>query len=115
MENSNTLRGRPAFHYRAGRLGFWVFLENQKTKEHIFMSQEFIPDDNSSDRPNNGPAEPKQEIVKIKVIGSRKAVFKTIHNLYLLGFAAVGDWSPPQPSNKPGEFVSVLIRRSGKM
>lgn len=78
------------------------------------MSQEFVPDDNSSDRPNDGSAEPEQEIIQIRVVGSRKGVFKTIHHLYLLGFAAVGDWSPPQPGSKPGEFVSVLIRRSSK-
>jgi hypothetical protein len=85
------------------------------------MSQEFVPDDNLSvsgaleeDCPSESPEEPEQEIVQIRVVGSRKGVFKTIHHLYLLGFATVGDWSPPQPGSKPGEFVSVLIRRSSK-
>ncbi|MCU0546999.1 MAG: hypothetical protein MUE44_33365 [Oscillatoriaceae cyanobacterium Prado104] len=66
------------------------------------------------DRPSNSPEESEQEILQIRVVGSRKGVLKTIHHLYLLGFAAVSDWSPPQPVSKPGEFVSVLIRRSSK-
>jgi hypothetical protein len=78
------------------------------------MSQEFVPDDNSSARPNDNPPEPEQEIVQVRIVASRKGVLKTIHHLYLLGFAAVSDWSPPQPGSKPGEFVSVLIRRSSK-
>lgn len=35
MENFNTLRSRPACYDFAGRLGFEVFLENQKPKENI--------------------------------------------------------------------------------
>jgi hypothetical protein len=44
----------------------------------------------------------------------RAAVLKTIHTFYLVGFAAVGDWSPPQPAAQPEQFVSVSIRRSSK-
>jgi len=78
------------------------------------MSQEFLPDDNLSDRPNDGPAVSEQEVVQITVVGSRKAVLETIHTFYRLGFAAVGDWSKLQRGGKPGQFVSVLIRRSRK-
>ena len=78
------------------------------------MSQEFLPDDNLSDRPNSNSAASEQEVVLLTVVGSRKAVLETIHTLYRLGFAAVGDWSPPQRGPKPGQVVSVLIRRSGK-
>jgi hypothetical protein len=123
MEDLNILCSRPAWLDFAGRLGFEVFLRKPKNKngEHKIMSQEFVPDDNSSvsgaleeDRPSNSPEESEQEILQIRVVGSRRSVFKTIHHLYLLGFAAVGDWSPPQPGSKPGEFISVLIRRSSK-
>ncbi|MEG3859537.1 hypothetical protein [Microcoleus sp. herbarium12] len=79
------------------------------------MSQEFLPDDNSSDCRNDGSTLCEQEIVQITVVGSRKAVLETIHTLYRLGFAAVGDWSPPQRGPKPGQVISVLIKRSGKV
>ncbi|MEG4395700.1 hypothetical protein QUB30_25270 [Microcoleus sp. BROC3] len=69
----NTLSSRPALCYRAGRLGFWVFLKNQKPGDHI-ISQEFVPDDNLSARPNNTSAVSKQEVVPIAVVRSRKAV-----------------------------------------
>ncbi|MCC3584442.1 MULTISPECIES: hypothetical protein [unclassified Microcoleus] len=85
------------------------------------MSQEFLPDDNSSvsealeeDRPNDD-FESEQEVLQITVFGSHKAVLETIHTLYRLGFAAVGDWSPPQRGPKPGQVISVLIKRSGKV
>ena len=79
------------------------------------MSQEFLPDDNLSDCPNDGSAVSEQEVVQITVTGSRKAVLETIYTLYRLGFAAVGDWSKLQPGPKPGQFISVLIKRSSKM
>ena len=68
------------------------------------MSQEFVPEDNSfvspalpDDRPNSDSALSEQEVVRISVVGSRKIVLETIHTLYRLGFAAVGDWSKLQP------------------
>ncbi|AFZ05656.1 hypothetical protein Osc7112_1106 [Oscillatoria nigro-viridis PCC 7112] len=78
------------------------------------MSQEFVPDDNFSARPNDDSAASEQEVVRIAVFGSRAAVLETIHTLYRLGFAAVGDWSPPQRGAQPGQVISVLIRRSRK-
>ena len=78
------------------------------------MSQEFVPEDNFSVNPNDGSAESEQEIVQITVIGSQKTVLETIHTLYRLGFATVGDWSPPQRGPKPGQVISVLIKRSSR-
>jgi len=78
------------------------------------MSQEFVPDDNESDRPNSDSAVSEQEVVLLTIFRSRAAVLETIHTLYRLGFAAVGDWSPPQRGAKPGQVISVLIRRSRK-
>ncbi|MEG5121050.1 MULTISPECIES: hypothetical protein, partial [unclassified Microcoleus] len=51
MENLSIRCGRPAFRYCAGRLGFWVFLA-QKQGENI-MAQEFLPNSDDSDRPND--------------------------------------------------------------
>ena len=85
------------------------------------MSQEFVPDDNldvsealEEDRPNDASAVSEQEVVRITVVGSHAAVLETIHTLYRVGFAQVGDWSPPQRGAKPGQVISVLIRRSRK-
>ncbi|MCU0544206.1 MAG: hypothetical protein MUE44_18855 [Oscillatoriaceae cyanobacterium Prado104] len=45
------------------------------------------------------------------LIGSPKTVTSTIQALHSLGYAAAGDWSPLQPTGKPPEVMSVLIRR----
>jgi hypothetical protein len=77
------------------------------------MSQEFVPDDNSSDRPNDDSAAVcEQEVVLLTLVGSPKGVRETILTLYRLGFAEVGDWSPPQRAANPKQVISVLIRRS---
>ncbi|MEG4346493.1 hypothetical protein QUB70_24910 [Microcoleus sp. A003_D6] len=114
IENRSILCSRPAcVTVRGGWVFGFSYKKNQKPGDHI-MSQEFLPDDNLFDRPNDESAVSEQEVVRITVVGSRKAVLETIHTLYRLGFAAVGDWSPPQRGPKPGQFVSVLIRRSRK-
>jgi hypothetical protein len=77
------------------------------------MSQEFLPDDNKSDRSNDDSAAvSEQEVVLLTVVGSPKGVRETILTLYRLGFAEVGDWSPPQRAVNPKQVISVLIRRS---
>ncbi len=75
------------------------------------MSQEFVPDDNLSDRPNSDSAISEQEVVLLTVVGSPSGVRETILTLYRLGFAQVGDWSPPQRAANPKQVMSVLIRR----
>ena len=78
------------------------------------MSQELVPDDNKSDRPNDDSAAvSEQEVVLLTVVGSPKSVRETILTLYRLGFAEVGDWSPPQRAANRKQVMSVLIRRSG--
>jgi len=91
MENLSIRCGRPAFRYCAGRLGFWVFLA-QKQGENI-MAQEFLPNSDDSDRPNDGSAVAEQEILRVAVTGSRDGVLQTISTLHRLGFAKAGDWS----------------------
>jgi len=76
------------------------------------MSQEFVPEDNKSDRPNDDSAAvSEQEVVLLTVVGSPKGVRETIFTLYRLGFAEVGDWSPLQRAANPKQVMSVLIRR----
>lgn len=75
------------------------------------MSQAIVPEDNSFERPNSDSAVSEQEVLKVVVVGSRKAVLETIHTLYRLGFAEVGDWSQLQRAANKQQVMSVLIRR----
>jgi hypothetical protein len=94
-----------------GAAGFLGFPTKPKIKENIIMSQEFVPDDNLSDRPNSDSAISEQEVVLLTVVGSPSGVRETILTLYRLGFAKVGDWSPVQRAANPKQVMSVLIRR----
>ncbi|HIK31187.1 MAG TPA: peptide ABC transporter substrate-binding protein [Oscillatoriales cyanobacterium M59_W2019_021] len=51
-----------------------------------------------------------REYIKVILIGSPDAVTNTIQVLYRRGFARVWEWSPPQPTQKPGEVMSLLRR-----
>ena len=83
------------------------------------MSQEFVPDENSSvsaaleeDRPNSDSAAvSEQDVLLVTLVGSPQGVRETILTLYRLGFASVGDWSPVQRAANAGQVMSVLIRR----
>ena len=76
------------------------------------MAQEFLPDSNESERPNDDSAAvSEQDVVLLTVVGSPKGVRETILTLYRLGFAEVGDWSPVQRAANPKQVMSVLIRR----
>lgn len=76
--------------------------------------EEFIPLENSSIQPEDDRAlQTDQERIKHLLVGSPKAVKRTIHLLHSLGYAQVGQWSKPQIAGslgKPGEVVSILIR-----
>ena len=56
--------------------------------------------------PNTG-----REPLKHLLIGSLTTVMGTIHNLQVLGYADVGDWSEPIPTGNAGEFMSILVRQ----
>ncbi len=76
------------------------------------MSQEFVPDENSSDCENSDSAAiSEQDVLLVTVVGSPQGVRETILTLYRLGFASVGDWSPVQRVANAGQVMSVLIRR----
>jgi hypothetical protein len=75
------------------------------------MSQESLPEDNNSERPNDESTASEQDILMLTIVGSPKRVRKTILTLYRLGFAEVGDWSQLQRTANPKQVMSVLIRR----
>jgi hypothetical protein len=97
-----------------GAAGFLGFPTKPKIKENIIMSQEFVPDDKLSDRPNSDSAISEQDVVLLTVVGSPSGVRETILTLYRLGFAEVGDWSPLQRAANPKQVMSVLIRRRSR-
>ena len=58
--------------------------------------------------PSSGP---EKELVKLYLVGSLRSIASITHSLHRRGFAEVNDWSKPQPTGNPGEFVTVLIRQ----
>ncbi|HLP90955.1 MAG TPA: hypothetical protein VK184_20520 [Nostocaceae cyanobacterium] len=53
---------------------------------------------------------PNREKVKLLLIGSPTGVNSIILHLYKLGFASVGEWSSPQPTNNQGEIMRILVK-----
>ncbi|MBD2459436.1 hypothetical protein H6G89_00120 [Oscillatoria sp. FACHB-1407] len=80
----------------------------------IGCTASFTPTPNSNPNPGLGSLTeqdlPNRESLRILVIGSRRGVTGTIHTLYRLGFAEVGEWSPLLPAATPGEVMSILTR-----
>jgi|GEM_PF-525800 len=58
----------------------------------------------------SGESKSAREPLRVLIIGPRQGVISTIHTLYLLGFAEVGEWSPLIPGPNPGEVMSILTR-----
>jgi hypothetical protein len=82
---------------------------------YISMDKSFLPDTSETptlhiSRETTAPSS-KRESVKMLLIGSPRAVTNMIQTLYRLRFAEVTEWSPLQPTAKPGEVVSILIRQ----
>lgn len=79
------------------------------------MIQSFLTDTNQpssasvSVQASTAPVS-EREAVKVIVVGSPKGVVKIIHTPYRLGFAEVTEWSPPTPTTKSGEVMSVMTR-----
>ena len=74
------------------------------------MAEEFLPDSGASVPPNSDPGEDDREVVQMFIISSPDGVMETIQTLYAKDFAHVDEWSPPQPTGKPGQVVSILTR-----
>ncbi|NEQ07355.1 MAG: hypothetical protein F6K63_25765 [Moorea sp. SIO1G6] len=65
------------------------------------MSKNFPPSDNQS---------PKPKKVKHFLVGSPEKVRHTINALYSLKYAYPDEWSTPEPTGKPGEVMTFVIR-----
>jgi hypothetical protein len=81
----------------------------------IFMTQDFIRDSSPTPNPEtplpSTPPPDNRHPLKVIVISSPQGVTRTIHTFYRLGYAHVSEWSKPQPTQNPGEVMSVLYRR----
>ena len=78
------------------------------------MTQEFLPNPTPNPQttlPANPPLEPNRVPLKVLVISTPQDVSNTIHTFYRLGYAQVSEWSKPQPTQNPGEVMSILSRR----
>jgi hypothetical protein len=72
------------------------------------MAEEFL---GSGDR--NDKTQPCRERVRHLLVGSPRAVRRTIQTLHVKGYAEANFWSKPVAANElgePGEVVSVLLR-----
>lgn len=80
------------------------------------MTQDFISDSSEISDPQTPvlsipPSDPNRVPLKILIISTPQVVNSTIHTFYRLGFAQVSEWSKPQPTQNPGEVMSILSRR----
>ncbi|MFN6565943.1 hypothetical protein [Dendronalium sp. ChiSLP03b] len=48
--------------------------------------------------------------VRLLACGAAKSVNSIVHSLHVLGFAEVGEWTPPLPSPVNGEVIRILTR-----
>ncbi len=82
--------------------------ESAQSKLEQFLSGENL-DTPASHQPTPQPLK-RREPIKHTLIGSPKALTSTIHYLQVIGYSAVGDWSPLVPTENPDEVMSILIR-----
>lgn len=76
------------------------------------MITNYLADDTKTPAMQTLPAKtPQKEPVTMLIIGSPRAVTNTIHTLYRLNFAHISEWSTLQPTQNPGEVMSILIRQ----
>ncbi len=48
--------------------------------------------------------------IRLLICGIPKGVESIVNLLHVLGFAQVGEWSPPLPSPIAGEIIRILTR-----
>jgi hypothetical protein len=78
--------------------------------------EDFISDSDQTPNPEmplpaTPPSNPNRHPLKVLIVSSPQGVTNTIHTFYRLGYAEVSEWSKPQPTQNPGEVMSVLSRR----
>ncbi|MBW4658888.1 MAG: hypothetical protein KME15_09445 [Drouetiella hepatica Uher 2000/2452] len=72
------------------------------------MAEEFVSSDDRAPE-----VQSSRERIKHLLVGSPRAVKRTIQILHIQGYAEVSFWSKPvaaQDLGEPGEVVSVLLR-----
>ena len=110
MQNSNIFSLATLILAACRVARFLVFpKKTEKPRENI-MAQEFLQDLTGSACPNSDAGEDDRETVQIFIVSSPDGVEETIHTLFAKEFAYVDEWSPPQPTKKPGKVVSILTR-----
>jgi hypothetical protein len=80
------------------------------------MTEDFLLDSSETSEPETPlPAipssDPNRHPLKVLIVSSPQGVTNTIHTFYRLGYAQVSEWSKPQPTQNPGEVMSILSRR----
>ena len=76
------------------------------------MTEDFLPDTApETPQPTSSRVEPQRDPLKVLIVSTPKGVNSTIHTFYRLGYAQVSEWTKPQPTQNPGEVMSVLSRR----
>jgi hypothetical protein len=78
--------------------------------------EDFISDSDQTPNPEmplpaTPPSNPNRHPLKVLIVSSPQGVTNTIHTFYRLGYAEVSEWSKPQPTQNPGEVMSILSRR----
>lgn len=56
------------------------------------------------------PSSSEREVVQICVIGSLDGITGIIYDLHRRSFAEVNEWSKPQSTGSPGEYIRLLRR-----
>lgn len=75
------------------------------------LPPEFLPDVATDPAPTGlPPVASGREPIRHLLFGSPAAVRRTILHLHQLGYADPGSWSRLQPTNTPGQVMSVLVR-----
>ena len=75
-----------------------------------FLAENLKPVPEAAMQKTTSGSQPDRQPLRLLAIGSRQAVIQTVHTLFLLGFAEVGEWSPLLPGPNPGEVMSILTR-----
>ena len=60
--------------------------------------------------PDSQSSGPQREEVKVLLVGSRRGVETMIRTFYVRQLSTVREWSRLMPTDKPGEFMSILMR-----
>ena len=53
---------------------------------------------------------PGKKPIRLLACGAEKGVESIVNYLHVLGFAEVGEWSPPLPSPVKNEVIRILTR-----